>query len=162
MGTPNISKKLVRKSILAALAPIAVLAPLSASYAQPQYSSQVDTFCKNAGTPRTTPTSCADCHSGTGSPSAGNANTALAAQWKAGNLAAFCPAGTTPSATPAPTARPSATPGVTPTTRPTTTPTTRPSTSPSVTPRPTRTPTTGSDDDHKSRSGKRRTSRSDD
>jgi hypothetical protein len=59
-------------------------------FAQPQYGPQIDNTCRSNGAPRHLPVTCGDCHSNMPATTT-NANTPFAAQWKAGNVSAFCP-----------------------------------------------------------------------
>lgn len=126
--------KVLQVSATSLLAGLAIMLPLQASYAQSQYISQIATYCSNMHSTSKIQ-SCADCHTGS-NPSAGNATTANASQYRTGNYAPFCVA-SAPMPTPMPTAIP--TPRVTSMPTPTAMPTPV-VTRPPVTPNPEMTP----------------------
>ena len=132
MGTAKPKHKFVSKSLLILLAPVAALAPISASYAQSGYPAAVVSACSKLG--RTIPPpQCSACHvdplQGTFvGTAAGNAYSAT------GDVSLLCPAPMMPSPTPKPTATPTPVPTIMPTTVPTIRPTTMPTTVPTIMP----------------------------
>ncbi len=140
LSNSNNSRRTRIPRALALVSAPALLSVSLASFAQPQYVTTVNNYCSNMGMHTSTTVSCDTCHSG-GVYNASSANTPLAQQWKAGNLAAFCAAPATPTPTPVPTATPTPRPTATPTPVPTVTPTPTPGATPTPTPMPTATPT---------------------
>ena len=167
----KVRSKSMRISASSIIAGLAIMLPLQASFAQSQYISKLSTYCANLGSTSKV-TTCTDCHTSSNA-SGGNATTAAASQYRAGNYGYFCTASiptptATPRATPTPsvTPKPSVIPTPSATPRPSVTP--RPSATPTPVVRPTPAPGTGarSDDDHGSSSPsphrRRSSSRSDD